>query len=174
MPGQRPDKADAELAGVLPRVVDDFLRRLEGAVLAHGDALGIVDHLTDVLEAVGGILGVLGQRLHDEVRDVQAADGVAVGPGLGDFGKADDPARAGLVDEDPGLRSVFVPVFLHDPGLHVARTARGEGDDHIDRLFGVGGCGGGRQRGGETEDRKKARQQFHGGSPWMRWIIRLI
>ena len=164
---QRADEADADLAGVFTSCGDDFAGRLVGAVLADGDALGIVDDLANVLEAVRGELGVLRQRLEDDVGDVQAADGVAVRAGLGYFRKPDDASRTGLVHEHPRLRRILIPVLLHNPSLYVARTARSEGDDHVNRFLGIGRRCGHSQQPQQTQRRTQTGQQFHRGSPYL-------
>jgi len=142
MSGERAAHPHGHLAGVGPGMVKKLLQCLPWAGFEHGHALGIIDHLADVAVARFRIeLGVLGQILQYDMRHVQAADGVAVLFGARDFRKADDAARAGLVDEDPWLTGVLVPVLLHDAGLNVAGPASREGHDHVDGLVRIVRCG---------------------------------
>ena len=160
MSAQRADQSDLEFTGPGLGRVQNLLKGFVGACPEHGHALGVVDHLGDEFEAVGIELGVLRQSLQHEMGHVQTADGIAVRRAAGEFRGAQNAPCAGLVDEYPRLFHIFIPVFLHDPGLYVAGAAGGEDDDHVQGFFGIGG--GSRKRGhqGQHQSHEKKSRCF--------------
>ena len=105
------------------------------------------------------------------MRQVQAADGVAVLAGIGYFGEADDAARTGLVHKHPGLGRILVPVFLHDAGLHITGTTGREGNDHVDGLVGIGKGIAARRDAHQEQEDNEPNETLHGNlqcccQPW--------
>ena len=167
-----PRPIDGELAGVRPRVLDEFRGAREGALLGHDEHCGIGAPVRDGLKVPDVVLHLVGKRdgLRDEVRDVVGGELVAVrlGPGH-EVVPASLAARPRLVDDVDGLPEI---VLLrrhhgHDPRLEVGRAAGAVRHHHADRTIGVLLGGGEGRRRHQGRGKRRAEEAFMG------WLLQV-
>ena len=114
-------------------------------------------------EAVNGVGAHLVDDGAGEVGEVDEADGLAVGIGVGKLGPADGAGAAFDVLDHDGLADVLLGVFGEDAGGVVRAGACFVGDDHA---YGAIGCevriGSSRQCKDHAQDEREGKDFFHG------------